>query len=381
MTIIHRVLLTGGGTGGHVYPALAVAEELRNNLDVKSILYVGALGHIEERLAKERNLFFAGLKVSGLPRKFSPRLLTWPFEFYLSVAQASVVLKEFKPTVVLGTGGYASAPPLVAALTTGVPFAVHEPDAHPGLVNRMIGRRAQLISLGMAGAKEQITNTDAEIVVNGNPISAKFAKLPGRIEASRKFDLSPSIPTLLVTGGSQGAQALNKAVWAALPELLNGDKPIQVLHQVGENNWEAMQNELDPALKSHKLYKARPYLNEITDAYAACDLTVCRAGAMTIAELFVTGTPAIFVPLPSAAQDHQTFNAKFVETAGGARLLAQKDLTGASLSKLVKELIGDTSTLESMKSTLKSMAKPNAARDLATQVLALSEKYQTANMP
>jgi UDP-N-acetylglucosamine--N-acetylmuramyl-(pentapeptide) pyrophosphoryl-undecaprenol N-acetylglucosamine transferase len=368
-----RIVLTGGGTGGHVYPALAVAECLKNDSDVEAILYIGATGHVEERLAKEQGLDFVGLHVAGLPRKLSPKLITWPGEITLAIASAHKVLKQFRPTAVLGTGGYASAPPLVAALILNVPFAIHEPDAHPGLVNRSLGQYARLISLGMEGAKSTFKN-NTHVNVFGNPISSRFSKVTTRTEAAKELDIQPDLPTLLITGGSQGAQAVNHAVYEALGDLLAASPPIQVIHQVGEKNWDDMASRVKDDFKSHSLYKPRKYFDNLAIAYAAADLTVCRAGAMTIAELYATGTPAIFIPLPSAAQDHQTFNARSVEAQGGAVVLPQSELHGAILAQTVRKLIFDRNRLDTMEKAMRASAKPDAAQDLAEALKAIGTK-------
>jgi len=368
----HRIVLTGGGTGGHVYPALAVAEHLKKDESVEAILYCGAGGHIEERLTAERNIPFVGLKVSGMPRKLSPQMLSWPFELGGAVLEARKIMQDFRPTVALGTGGYASAPPLVAALWLKIPIAVHEPDAHPGLVNSVIGPHAQLISLGMEGAKDTFADALSRVRVNGNPISAKFFTKTTRRQAGKFLEISPDLPTVLITGGSQGARVLNQAVYAALPTLLNGPTPVQVLHQVGEKNWHDMQTELPANLRSHPLYKPRPYFDNLALAYAASDMAVCRAGAMTISELAVTGMPAVFVPLPSAAQDHQTHNAQSVADKGAAKMLVQKDLSGESLAKVISQMLNDQTALSSMAAAMRSLALPDAAARLTGQLKQLS---------
>jgi UDP-N-acetylglucosamine--N-acetylmuramyl-(pentapeptide) pyrophosphoryl-undecaprenol N-acetylglucosamine transferase len=364
----HRIVLTGGGTGGHIYPALSVAEKLKEDPAVAAILYIGAAGHIEERLAREHNLDFVGLSVSGLPRKLSLDLLTWPIEFIKAVSRANKILADFRPTIILGTGGYASAAPLAAALLTGRPFAIHEPDAHPGLVNRLYAPHARLVSLGMAGASDQIGAVKGQIVVNGNPVSARFINLPPRSVALASLGLDPLRKAILITGGSQGAQAVNQAVYQALPQILNSKHNLQVLHQVGEKNWDELAANVPADLLNSPFYKPRKYFDDLEYAYAASDLTVCRAGAMTIAELAVTGTPAIFVPFPFAAQDHQTFNARFVESLGAARVLPQTELTAQRLMELIDELLSDPQKLDMMRANMRTLAKPNAAGDLAAQI-------------
>src|SRR6185437_13014740 len=173
----HRIILTGGGTGGHIYPALAVAEQLKEDPDIEAILYIGAAGHREEKLAVERQLEFVGLDVAGLPRKLSPKLVRWPFQLSGAVLHSRKVLQKFAPTVVLGTGGYASAAPLMAACTLGIPYAIHEPDAHPGMVNRLLAGNARLVSCGMEGAVDELRSRRGRVVVNGNPVRQTFVSL------------------------------------------------------------------------------------------------------------------------------------------------------------------------------------------------------------
>ena len=372
MSFRHRIILTGGGTGGHIYPALAVAEQLRADDSVEAILYIGAKGHLEEKLAQERNLEFVGLSVSGLPRKLSGKLISWPFQYFNAVNAARKEIDRFRPTAILGTGGYASGPPLTAALLAHKKVAIHEPDAHPGLANRVFGRYASLISLGMAEAGESFARTEAQVEVNGNPVSQRFLSPPSRADALAQLGLEENKTTVLVTGGSQGAVALNKAIYELLPMIKQDNIPLQILHQVGEKNWQSLEADLGAELLNSSFYKPRPYFDQLEIAYAASDLTVCRAGAMTIAELFVSGMPAIFVPYPFAAQDHQTFNARYVEAQGGAEVIVQSELTGERLYKAIISLHNNPDKLARMKRQMLSLARPKAAVDLAQQLLRLS---------
>ncbi len=375
----HRIVLTGGGTGGHVYPALSVAEQLKEDPDVEAILYIGARDHLEERLAAERNIEFIGLSVGGMPRKLSLKMLTWPFQMFAATMRAQKVLLNFKPTAVLGTGGYASAPPLAAAWLSSIPYAIHEPDAHPGLVNRVFGSKAKLVSLGMEGAAGQFSPKNGKVVSTGNPVGKNFVSPIGKDAACAVFGLRPECITVLITGGSQGAQAINETVLESLPKLLEMDPPIQIIHQVGEKNFASFKQRLDPATLASPRYHLRPYFDDLSIAYAVSDLTVCRAGAMTISELAVTGTPAIFIPYPFAAQDHQTFNAKFVESKGAARVLTQSKLNVETFIGLLTEILFDHEKLYAMRLSMQKLGKPNAAADLAANVKELSTTYQQSH--
>ncbi|MFA6211170.1 MAG: undecaprenyldiphospho-muramoylpentapeptide beta-N-acetylglucosaminyltransferase [Candidatus Obscuribacterales bacterium] len=372
----HRIVLTGGGTGGHIYPALSVAEQIKDDPSVEAILYIGAIGHPEEKLAKENGLDFVGLNVSGMPRSLSPRLITWPFQMWTAIERAKEVLRQFKPTVVLGTGGYASAPPLAAANALGVPTAVHEPDAHPGLVNRLLSRRAQLVSLGMQGAAARINAPHGRIVFNGNPVRKSFLAERHRDAGCAILGLRSDLKTVLVTGGSQGAKALNEAVVAALPRLLEIEPHIQIVHQCGDKNLNDVKERLNPSLAPSPRYHLRAYFDDLSIAYAVSDLAITRAGAMTVAELAVTGTPAIFVPYPYAAQDHQTHNARYMESQKAALVIPQEDLTGETIFNHIAALIGDDSRLHEMRKRMTEIGKPDAAKILAQQLKEISAQYQ-----
>jgi UDP-N-acetylglucosamine--N-acetylmuramyl-(pentapeptide) pyrophosphoryl-undecaprenol N-acetylglucosamine transferase len=367
-----RIVLTGGGTGGHVYPALAVAEVLKDDPEVEAILYIGATGRLEERLAVERGLKFHGIKVSGLPRKLSLSLFTWPVEMLIAINKAKALLSDFKPTAILGTGGYASAPPLAAAQMLRIPYAVHEPDAHPGLVNKLFSKKASLVSVGMEAAAEILKSERGPTIFNGNPVRRSFTKSLGRDAACAVLGLDHTLKTVLITGGSQGAQAINEAVLDVLPALLEHDPPIQVIHQAGEKNLQVIKDKLERTLLLSKRYHLRPYFEDLSTPYAASDLAICRAGAMTIAELAVTATPALFIPYPFAAADHQTHNANFLASKGAAEVLPQSQLTSETLKMKIMQLMESDETLKNMRKEMNALAKPQAAEHLAQRLKAIS---------
>lgn len=344
--------------------------------DVEAILYIGAKNHPEEKLARQCGLDFIGIQVSGLPRRLSPRLITWPFEMSAAVMQARNILRKFKPTVVLGTGGYASAPPLAAANGLGIPTAVHEPDAHPGLVNRLLGKKATLISLGMQGAAGRMSGSHAQLQFNGNPVRMSFLGERKRDAGCAVLGLRSDLKNVLVTGGSQGAKAINDAVAGCLSRLLDIEPHLQVIHQCGDKNLNDLKEQLPPGLAQSPRYHLRPYFDDLSMAYAVSDLAVTRAGAMTVAELAVTGTPAIFVPYPYAAQDHQTHNARYVESQKAAVVLPQESLTADSLFEQIRVLITDDARLSEMRKAMKDLGKPDAARLLADQLKAISSAFQ-----
>jgi UDP-N-acetylglucosamine--N-acetylmuramyl-(pentapeptide) pyrophosphoryl-undecaprenol N-acetylglucosamine transferase len=374
--IKHRIVLTGGGTGGHIYPALAVAEQLTGEPDVEDVLYFGARGHLEEKLARERGLNFVGLGVSGLPRKLSGKLVGWPFQLSGAILEARKKLRAFAPSVVLGTGGYASAPPLMAARLSGIPYAIHEPDAHPGLVNRLFAAHARLVSCGMEGAVDKLKSHHGRVVVNGNPVRRSFVNLLRRESACAVLGLNPELKTVLITGGSQGARAINESVLDALPAWLELEPALQIIHQVGEKNLVEFKERIPPVVASNPRYFLRDYFDDLALAYAVSDLAICRSGAMTIAELSVTGTPALFIPYPFAAADHQMHNARFMESKGAAIVIPQEQLSGERLKQDVISLLADDDRLNKMRKAMQASGRPQASVDLAAQLKEVSTEYQ-----
>jgi UDP-N-acetylglucosamine--N-acetylmuramyl-(pentapeptide) pyrophosphoryl-undecaprenol N-acetylglucosamine transferase len=376
----HRIILTGGGTGGHVYPALAIAEQLKKDPEIEDLLYVGAADQIEERLAHENNLEFIGLKITGIPRKLCPELLLWPFTFLQAVRAALEVMDKFAPTVVIGTGGYASAPILAAAYLRHIPYVVHEPDAHPGLVSRVFAGCAQFCSLGMEGAFGRLKPKNKQIEVMGNPVSTKFENRLARDAACAVLGLDPTLKTILVMGGSQGARALNDVLIRALPSLLElDDPPIQIIHQAGEKNIDDVRAALSVLDASNRRYHLRPYFDDMSLAYAVSDLAVCRAGAMTIAELTEVGLPALFIPYPYAAGDHQRHNALFLKVKGAAEMITENRLSVQRLRDHILKLLSDNERLRNMSKAMKSLGHPDAAEKIAARVKRLSLQYLTKN--
>lgn len=307
-----------------------------------------------------------------MPRKISPKLFSFPWQLGKSVWQAKNIIKKFKPTAVLGTGGYAAAPALAAAIIKKIPIIIHEPDSNPGLVNKVFAPYAKIISLGMEAAQAKFESlTKAKIIINGNPLAERFLKLPNRLEACNELGLNPDLPVVLVTGGSQGAQAINEAVYEMVSDMVQGPEKakFQIVHQIGDKNWADMEAHLDSSIRNHPLYKAKKYFDNLAIPYAACDIAVCRSGAMTISELAVTGTPAIFIPYPFAAADHQAFNAHYIASKGAAKVIMQNDLSSSELHKAIIQLITDTNHLSMMQRQMHSLAKPQAATQLTEQLL------------
>ncbi|MEB3245948.1 MAG: UDP-N-acetylglucosamine--N-acetylmuramyl-(pentapeptide) pyrophosphoryl-undecaprenol N-acetylglucosamine transferase [Vampirovibrionales bacterium] len=397
------VLLTGGGTGGHIYPALAVAEALKQTAKQRQIdltlHYVGNAPRLqqgvptpslESRLATAQGLPFYSLAFSGMPR--SRQVLAWAKWLYAlpqAVFSAYQILSKTGAHCVFATGGYITAPVLMAAKLKGCPYFIHEPDARPGLVNRLMSRWARRVTVAFEAAIPALATPAERIRVTGNPIrddigaltqAAALARLglPWIQDASGK---AGNKPILLIMGGSQGAEKLNQAAIEAAPALLA--MGVNVIHQTGQNKFETAASRLYNALRPSQAaptsadlseittqgYWLTPYLQDIPAVLAAADLTVCRAGSLTLSELFAAGLPAVLVPYPYAAANHQWHNAQSVANAGAAFVLDDASCTGQTLMAAVEPLLQNPQARAQMTQAAKALACPGAAQVIAQQLL------------
>ncbi len=385
-----RVLLTGGGTGGHVGPALAVAQMLKEIAPVSLVLsYVGSATGIEARLAEEAGIPFVSVATGKLRRSSRGPLglvsganLRDLGRIPQGVGQSLSAVRAFRPDVVFATGGYVSVPPVIAAGMLKIPVLTHEQTVTVGLANKIAGRFASRIALSFEGALDELPPAlRQKAFVTGNPVRAAIFN-GDKARALQRFGLAngPSetdLPTLYITGGAQGSRIINRAVEAALPELVT---KCRILHQCGKQAGSdgqdidrllAAKEKLPAHLQAR--YHATPFVqtDEIGDAYAMCDLLVARAGAGTVTEACALGLPALFVPLVPASGDEQTRNAQRSVSAGAAQILRQIHCDGPQLTDAVFGLIADPAALKTMGVAAKKLARPDAARDLAEAVLAL----------
>lgn len=345
-----------GGTGGHVYPALAVAECLRRR--GVPLYWLGTREGLEARVVPAHDFPLLTVEVRGLRGKGLAGWLLAPLRIAAAVRQALGHLLRCRPAAVLGMGGFASGPGGVAARLLGIPLLVHEQNAVAGLTNRLLAPFATLLMEGFAG-----TFTGKRVRTTGNPVRAEIAALdpPARRLAGRGHPVR-----LLVVGGSQGARTLNRKVPAALA-LLGSGAPVEVWHQCGPRH-------LDDARRCYQengITGARidPFIEDMAAAYAWADLVVCRAGALTIAELCAAGIASVLVPYPFAADDHQTANARFLADHGGALLVPESGLDAASLSALLRDLCASRARLLEMAERSRALARPRAAEEVADACL------------
>lgn len=343
-----KLLLAGGGTGGHLFPAVALAQRLLRDDPASEVLFVGTKRGIEARVLPELELPLELIDIHGfVNRGWRGKLAMLP-RLCKSVRQSAAILDRFAPDVVLGVGGYASAPVLAAALWRRRPYVIHEQNAWPGLTNRLLGRWARRICLSFAEADRAFHH--GRTLLTGNPLRAGMEQCP---------PIGDSRPALLVFGGSRGARAINDAVLAALPLLKELRGHIDICHQTGSEDLERVrQGYLEAGWPQQAVV---PFIHDMAAAYARAHLVICRSGATTLAELTVCGRPAILVPYPFAAGDHQTANARALARKGAALLLPQQDLTPAGLAQLVTGLLHNRDRLRTMSDAARALGRPGAA--------------------
>ncbi len=341
------ILVMAGGTGGHVYPALAVARALQANS--REVVWLGTHRGLESRVVPEAGIDVEWISVQGLRRKGVLALIIAPLQLGWALLQSLAVIFRRRPAAVLGMGGFVSGPGGVAAWLTRRPLVIHEQNAAAGMTNRLLARLARVVLQAFPGS----FNSSVIVETVGNPVREDIAAIAP--PADRYGDRQGPL-RLLVLGGSQGALALNRTVPAALA-LLDVEQRPEVRHQCGERTLQAAQD----AYAEHGVnVELLPFIEDMAEVYAWADLVVCRAGALTVAELCAAGVPAIFVPYPAAVDDHQTANARPMVDAGAAAMIAESELTAESLAELLREWLQSRALLSKSAKTARSLACPNS---------------------
>ncbi len=353
-------MVAGGGTGGHLFPALAIADEI-NRLQPKSrFLFLGTKGKIEARVVPERGYPFRTIWISGFHRRLTFDNLLFPFKVLVSLVQSLFVIRQFRPDVIIGTGGYVCGPILFVGSLLGIPTAIHESNSYPGVTTRLLAGRATKIFIGFDEARRWLRRTD-HVVFVGTPTREILGTTP-KDEARKFFHIADDKKTLLVVGGSLGAASINDAVLESLQGLMAAG--IQLVWQTGRNDYERVRN----IIGDTQIGWLGPFIDRMEYAFGAADLIVCRAGATTIAEVTRVGKPAVVIPYPFAAGDHQTHNAKSLTDAGAAVMIPDKEVR-QSLKETVLQLLNDRQRLMAMSEASLRLGRPGAAREIAETVL------------
>lgn len=351
-----RVLIAGGGTGGHVIPALAIARELKSRYSAE-VLFVGTARGMENRLVPQAGFGLARVKVGALKNVSVITRMRTLFDLPRAVVEARKIIKIFAPDVVVGVGGYASGPAMAAAIMMRIPTLAFEPNYVPGFANKIVGHRVSAAAVHFEQTQKYFHN--AQVV--GVPVRAEFFRVPAA------GNNRP--PTLLVFGGSQGAQAINQAMTAAAAEVLRQIPALRIIHQTGERDYNDVQAAY--AASGVKAEVSR-FIDDMPAAFAGADLLLCRSGASTVAEITAAGKPAIFVPFPRAADDHQRRNAEAIAQGGAAVLVPQAELTPERLAQVVTELFGDNKRLKEMSERARALSHHDAAGRVARMVAELA---------
>ncbi len=364
-----RILIAGGGTGGHLYPALAIAQGLRREVEGCDVRFVGSRYGLEARILKQHNEVFYPLNIRGFQRSLGPlslgRNLLLPWRLASSQLRCRRLLRHFRPQVAVGTGGYAAGIPLLAAQRQGIPTLIQEQNSYPGFTTRQLAARADVVCLSYASSAQYLKTNHS--VLTGNPV--RFSgDGPSREVAREQLQLPARRQILFVLGGSQGSRPLNRHFLAQW-ETYTAGMGAHLLWQTGPRDYDRLAKAVGPSDRVTLV----PFITDMQAAYVASDLVVCRAGATTLSEIAYLGRPAVLVPLPSAARDHQTKNALAMVGRKAARMVAQENLKSGALEEVVRRLIRYPDRLRSMGKRARSMAQRDATQLIVGHVLKLVE--------
>lgn len=359
---LERVIISGGGTGGHIFPAIAIADEIKRRNPGAQVLFVGAIGKMEMEKVPAAGYKIEGLTIAGFQRRLTFSNFLLPFKIIKSLWKARSILKNFKPQVVVGVGGYASGPTLKAATMLGIPTLVQEQNSFPGKTNKMLSKNVNKLCTAYEGLERFFPKE--KIVLTGNPVRSEMVKIEGkREEAFNFYGLDLQKPTILVIGGSLGARTLNQSMMNHY-DLLK-DKDVQVLWQSGKLYFEGLQEELKG--KEAKGIKLVQFIERMDLAYAMADVIISRAGAISVSELCLIGKPVILVPSPNVAEDHQTHNAMALVSKDAAILVKDAEARGELIPQAI-ELLGNETKKETLSVEIAKMAKPEATAHIVNEL-------------
>lgn len=362
----YRFILSGGGTGGHIFPALAIADEIKKQLPNAEILFVGAEGKMEMQKVPEAGYKIFGLPIAGIQRSLTLKNLSFPFKLMNSLKQAKKIVKNFKPDAVIGVGGYASGPTLRAASNLGIPCLLQEQNSYAGLTNKWLKKKVKQICVAYEGMEKYFPAS--KLNITGNPIRKNLLNLPDRSTAIKSFDLDENKKTILVLGGSLGARTINESIAQNL-DILSKEN-CQVLWQTGKLYHNEMLSRSENA--DSRQLKVLEFIKNMDEAYAAADIIITRAGALSVSELEVVGKPVIFVPSPNVAEDHQTKNAQALVKKNAALLVKDTEAIKGLLPKAF-ELLKDTEKQNELSENIKKMAKPKATENIVSIIFKMIE--------
>lgn len=357
-----RIIISGGGTGGHIFPAIAIADELRYRFPDCKILFVGAKDKMEMQKVPQAGYEIKGLWISGIKRKLSWQNLIFPLKLVSSLWQSFRIIKTFNPDVVIGTGGFASGPLLQVAAMKGKPTLIQEQNSYPGITNKILGKKVQKICVAYEGLERFFPKE--KIVISGNPVRQDLTdSTEKKNDALIYFDLDADKKTLLVLGGSLGAKKINQLIANELENII--EKNIQIIWQCGKLYFDDYTK-----FNENPNVKVFSFIDRMDLVYAAADIIISRAGASSVSELSLVGKPVIFIPSPNVAEDHQTKNASVVVAKGGAIMIKEKELENV-FNDVFEDLLANEEKQNALGRQIKKMAKPNATIDIVGEIVKL----------
>ena len=365
-----RAIIAAAGTGGHINPGLAIANKIKEKEENSEILFIGTNRGLENDLVPRAGYKLETINAHGLERKITIENFKNLYATYKSIDEAKKIIKEFKPDILIGTGGYICVPTVIAAKKMNIPVILHESNAFPGIAVKLFKKKADKILVGFKEAKERLDNRE-NVIVTGNPIKLKKLDYDEnkKEEVKLELGLKANMPVVLVFGGSQGAQSINRSFIEIIVNKKNKD--YQIMWAVGPEQYNKIKAELNKVnVNIEKIDNAKivPYIYNMEEVMNISDLIVCRSGAMTITEISVVGKPAIFIPFPYATENHQEYNARVLEKVNAARIILDKDINSEILGNSINEIIKDKTKLEKMGKNASKIAKLNVEDEIYKEI-------------
>ena len=367
----HKFIISGGGTGGHIYPAIAIANELKSRFPKAEFLFVGAQDKMEMQKVPQAGYAIKGLWIAGLQRKLTLQNLLFPVKLISSLWKSRAIIKSFKPDVVIGTGGFASGPLLQMANSLNIPTLIQEQNSFPGITNKLLSKKANKICVAYENLERFFPND--KMILTGNPVRQDLIDIDSkRAEAIQYFNLDPSKKTLLILGGSLGARRVNQLIEKELDFFASQN--VQIIWQCGkfyldEYKKYDLNNNQQPATNIQVL----AFIDRMDLVYAAADFVISRAGASSVSELSIVGKPVIFIPSPNVAEDHQTKNAKSIVDKNGALMIKESELD-ENFNSVFSDLVANENLQKQLSENIKKLAKVNATKDIVDEIVKLIKK-------
>jgi UDP-N-acetylglucosamine--N-acetylmuramyl-(pentapeptide) pyrophosphoryl-undecaprenol N-acetylglucosamine transferase len=358
----YRLIISGGGTGGHIFPAIAIANEFRSRYPDAQLLFVGAKGKMEMTRVPDAGYKIVGLWISGLQRSLTLSNVLFPVKLLVSYFRALMIIRRFKPHAVVGTGGYASGPIMMAATRLHIPSIIQEQNSFAGLANKQVASRVSRICVAYEGMEKYFPKE--KLILTGNPVRKDILDTKDkRQRALSHFGFSSNSKTLLIIGGSQGARTINESVLSGIEKLI--DAGVQIIWQTGKDYYETYRGQLGKY--DQRKIRVHDFLKEMDLAYAAADVVISRAGALAVSELCITGKACILVPSPNVAEDHQTKNAQALSDRQAAVLIKDREASRLLVDEALK-LLFDEQRASNLSTNIKAMARPHATDEIVNEI-------------